>query len=305
METPVLFCIFNRPEVTRKTFEAIRRARVENLFVVADGPRTYRAGENELVNQTREIINEIDWPCNLKTNFSDSNLGCKYRMSSGISWAFEQTEQLIIVEDDCLPSDSFFGFCENLLHRYEDADDIMMISGDNFQMQNVTSDSYYFSKWAHIWGWATWRRAWNLYDLELESWPALRESNGWSAFVDSDLERAHWTHTFDQQHEGMIDTWDFPWMYTCWVNQGLCILPNVNLVSNLGFAADATHTTDDQSKLACMETHELDRLVHPDAIIRNKTADQFTWETIFKPDHSSFKKETKIGWWQKLKKLAS
>ena len=305
METPILFCIFNRPEITQRTFDVIRRQRPRQLFVVCDGPRSHNPEEERLVFQTRQVIEQVDWPCDVITNFSSHNLGCKYRMSTGISWAFQHSERLIILEDDCLPNDSFFRYCEKLLERFADNPEVMMISGDNFQSHLCTEDSYYFSKFAHIWGWASWQRAWSLYDVEMTSWPQVRCTDRWTRFVDSDLERQHWVDLFDRQHAGLIDTWDFPWMYSCWYHNGLCALPQKNLVSNLGFLPDATHTTDQDSKLACMPNHDLQVTDHPDRVVRHTEADRYTWETIFKPAAQPVKQKPKRSFWQRIKRLAS
>ena len=307
MDTPILFCIFNRPELTHRTFEVIKRQRPKTLLVIADGPRPHVASDVKLIHRTRDVIKSVDWPCDILTNYSEVNLGCKYRMSTGITWAFENYERLIILEDDCLPTDSFFTFCENLLEKYSDQKDVMMISGDNFQQMPRTNHSYYFSKWAHIWGWASWRRAWNTYDVEMASWDNVRNTNQWTKFIDCDEEKSHWFDLFDRQRAGQIDTWDFPWMYACWLNNGLCVLPEKNLVSNLGFHADATHTTDQHSSLAAMRTYPMNIKSHPAEVARHVEADQFTWSTIFKPPRAkphSIPKQ-RMSWWQRIKKLAS
>lgn len=174
--TPVAFMIFNRPEKTARVFAEIRKARPTQLFIVADGPRTEQ--EKEKTDATRAVTEHIDWECEVKRNYSDVNVGCKMRVSSGISWIFENVENAIILEDDCVPEQSFFPYCQELLERYKDDTRIMHISGDNFEWGrtgNFESDaSYYFSRIPHVWGWATWRRAWNLYDINMTSWPECR-----------------------------------------------------------------------------------------------------------------------------------
>ena len=283
LETPIAFCIFNRPALTARVFEAIRCAAPKQLFVIADGPRDDRPGDQEAVEQTRKLLDRIDWACEVKTNFSAVNLGCKTRMATGLTWAFEQAEELIILEDDCLPDPTFFNFAQSLLRHYRDEPQVMMISGDNFQPGPTSGNSYYFSRWAHIWGWASWRRAWKHYDLDIESWPADKSSGLLAANVDSTAEYQYWSDVFDQVHRGEIDTWDFSWAYALWKRNGLAVLPEVNLVTNLGFNETATHTIDPQSKLANLPTGSIDQIIHPTEIQRNIAADKFTWENIMAP----------------------
>lgn len=178
MNTTVAFFIFNRPGPTREVFEKIRRAQPARLFIIADGPRTEQ--ECILCEETRKIANAIDWPCEVKRNFSETNMGCGKRLSSGISWVFKQVEEAIILEDDCLPDNSFFQFCAEMLEQYRDDTRIMHIAGTSAQVGNKRfnpHESYYFSIIANIWGWATWRRAWNLYDYDMKQWPTLKEAD--------------------------------------------------------------------------------------------------------------------------------
>ena len=284
--TPIAFIIFNRPSVTAEVFEAIRSVRPKRLLVIADGPRSdieHPDQEAQLVAQTRQIIETVDWECEVLTNFANENMGCKQRVATGLDWAFEQAEELIVLEDDCLPCPTFFPYCEQLLERFRDDPRVMMISGDNFQDQSRTEASYYFSRWAHIWGWASWRRAWQHFDLELSSWPSLKQSRRLQPVFDSLEEYEYWASVLDRQRAGEIDTWDFPWAYACWQQRGLTVLPDQNLVSNLGFGPEATHTQDPSSRLANLPTKPLYELVHPNEVAPNREADRFTWETIFRP----------------------
>lgn len=284
LETPIAFCIFNRPELTSRVFDAIAKQKPKRLMVIADGPRRFHPTDPDRVQMARSVIERIDWPCELQTNFADDNLGCRQRMASGISWAFEQAEELIILEDDCLPDDSFFAYCEELLKRYRRESQVMMISGNNFQPQTRTVDSYYFSRYTHIWGWASWRRAWKAFDLEMKTWPHVRSSRSLVHAFDDPGEYEHWRAIFDGQHANQIDTWDFSWMYACLKNNGLTILPERNLVSNLGFGDQATHTTDVRSPLAMLATDSLTRLRHPSAIARHAEADRWTFGNILAPN---------------------
>ena len=301
LETPIAFCIFNRPELTFRVFEAIARQKPKRLLVISDGPRESHPSDPERVSQARSVLERIDWPCELQTNFAENNLGCRQRMASGITWAFEQSEELIILEDDCLPDDTFFAYCEELLKLYRTEPQVMMISGNNFQPHTRTGHSYYFSRYTHIWGWASWRRAWNAFDLEMKTWPHDRCSRSLVNAFEDHGEYEHWQATFDQQHAGQIDTWDFAWMYACLKNSGLTILPERNLVSNLGFGHDATHTTNEKSPLAELATDSLTQRHHPSSIARHDAADRWTFKNILAPAIVEPPKvPTKQKWFHKM-----
>jgi len=280
LTTPIAFVIFNRPDTTARVFETIRQAKPPTLLVVADGPRQDREGEAVKCEQTRAIISRVDWPCEVLTNFSDTNLGCKKRVSSGIDWVFKTVPEAVILEDDCLPDPTFFRFCDELLERYRDDERIMMISGDNFQFgRKRTSHSYYFSRYTHIWGWASWRRAWQHYDVDMKLWPASRESGLLNDILDDSKAVRHWRNIFDRVSRGEINTWDYQWTLACWLQSGLSVMPNVNLVSNIGFHAGATHTAAD-SPFSDMPTEPVQfPLDHPPFVLRNRHADDFTQRT--------------------------
>ena len=282
-QTPILFCNFNRPQLTEQVLERIRIARPKTLLLASDGPRGSHPEDLAKVESTRRILGNIDWPCTVHTRFSERNLGCKKAMSSAISWAFELSEELIILEDDCLPDPSFFSFCDLLLKRYRDHEEVMMVSGNNFQKNQRGDASYYFSRWTHIWGWATWKRAWQHFDVEVSSWPEVKRSALLRRRFSDSSEYAHWSRTLDLQHAGQIDTWDFPWAYSVWRHGGMSVLPQRNLVTNIGFGSEATHTTDPESKLAGIPACNIGDIIHPKTVEINHAADHFTWETIFKP----------------------
>ncbi|MEI6480332.1 MAG: nucleotide-diphospho-sugar transferase [bacterium] len=245
MKTPVLFIIFNRPETTKKVFESIRQAKPQKLFIAADGPRENKAKEEELCEETRKIATMIDWPCETRTLFREKNLGCGKAVSEAITWFFENVEEGIILEDDCLPDQSFFHFCSELLERYRLNDKIFMISGDNFLPKSLKpKESYYFSKIAHIWGWATWKRAWREYDFKMRDFPIFLENKTIEKIWTQKENQKYWLERFYEVTNGQIDTWDHQWTYTIWKNQGFSVAPSVNLISNIGFGSKGTHTTN-------------------------------------------------------------
>ncbi len=282
LKTPVAFLVFNRPDTTQRVFEEIRRARPPKLLVVADGPRADRPDEADKCKAVRTIIDTVDWPCEVIKDYSNVNLGCKRRVSSGLDWVFNTVEEAIILEDDCLPHPTFFRFCQDLLEKYRDDERIFMISGDNFQFgKKRTAYSYYFSWYCHIWGWASWRRAWQKYDVNMELWPEIRDKGWLKNVFDERKESNSWKQIFDAVYDGRINTWDYQWSFVCLTNNFLSILPNVNLISNIGFGAGTTHTNNMEDKRANLPTQEmLFPLVHPTYMIRDEEADDFTYRNF-------------------------
>ncbi len=285
VQSPVLFLIFNRPDKTKQVFEAIRQAQPAQLFVAADGPRKDRQEEQELCKQTREIINAIDWKCELKTLYRSENLGCKIAVSSAINWFFDNVEEGIILEDDCLPNQSFFHFCDTLLNHYRDDERIMHIGGSNFQDGQIRGDgSYYFSMYNHIWGWATWKRAWKYYDIEMLSYNNFVESNKIDSLFNISREKKYWKEIIKKVKENQINTWDYQWTYSIWTNGGLSILPNQNLIKNIGFDSQGTHTNNNGNIFSKMKSTEINgSLVHPQIMIKDNEADTFAFNLYFYP----------------------
>ncbi len=300
LQVPVCFCIFNRPDTTAAVFSRIRQAKPPRLLVVADGPRTDRPGEADLVEHARRIATAVDWDCQVETCFSGSNLGCARRMSSGLNWAFERSEQLIILEDDCVPDPTFFGYCQQLLRRFADDRQVMMISGDNFCRRDEWSSSYYFSRWAHIWGWASWRRAWNHYDLAITDWPRIRASRALPDCLEDPHQVRYWNNVLDAVYAGEIDTWDYSWQYALFRAGGLAILPNQNLVSNIGHDARGTHTRDPSSRFSKLPTLPMNTLTHPQSVERHRQADQWTFENLFRPAPVTASEPRRSRWWHRL-----
>ena len=283
LKTAVLFLIFHRPDTTKQVFEAIRQAKPPRLYVAADGPRADKSGEAEKVEWVRRVATDVDWNCEVKTLFRDKNLGCRVAVSSAIDWFFENEEEGIILEDDCLPSQSFFWFCEELLERYREDMRIMAVSGDNFQKGPARNEfSYYFSRFNHCWGWASWRRAWSYYEKDMQSWPSIRDNDYMQDILLDKTVVKYWDKIFEAVYKNKIDTWDYQWTFSCWVQNGLTVLPNVNLVLNIGFDGDATHTTGKDNRLSKMTAFELlFPLTHTNWMIRDKRADDYTQKTNF------------------------
>jgi hypothetical protein len=278
---PIVFFVFNRPQETNIVFESIKTSKPSQLFLIADGARKESQDEERCL-EVRKIISDINWDCQVFRNYSDTNLGCKLRVSSGLDWVFSRVDDAIILEDDCLPNPSFFDFCDHLLDYYQNDDRVFSISGATFQPSSRKfSNSYYFSKYPNIWGWATWRRAWRFYDVDMKLWSSiLNEDYLTSLFPDWQV-RLYWKQKFQKLYQKEIDTWDFQWIFASFIQNGLHVLPTQNLVSNIGFGKEATHTKK-ESKLSRRETFEVEfPLQHPEFMIRDTQADSFTDSYVY------------------------
>lgn len=278
--TPVVLMIFNRPEQTAAVFKAIRLARPTRLFVIADGPRSDRAGESALCEATRKTTESVDWDCEIVRLYRKENLGCRACVMGGLDWVFQQVEEAIILEDDCVPDPSFFHFCGELLGRYREDSRVGLIGGVNFQFgRNSVPESYYFSRHCHIWGWATWRRAWRHFDGEMTGWPKLREADWLRRKVGSGRATCYWRAVFDDCHgsqPGSLNSWAVPWTFSCWKEGLLAILPSRNLVSNIGFGEGSTHTLR-PNRFANMPVRPMPfPLEHPTSIRPFVEADRYT-----------------------------
>ncbi len=262
LTTPVAFIIFNRPDFTLKVFERIRQAKPEKLFLIADGARDNKIGEFEKVQQCRAIKDMVDWKCEVKTNFADKNMGCKNRVYSGISWVFDNVDEAIILEDDCLPSMSFFRFCQELLEKYRNDTRITVIS--NHDWVEDFEGSYTFANRLRMWGWASWKRAWKLNDIDMNLWAEVRKKEILKKICLNEFDYVRMINELQRTYDGKIDTWDNQFGLANYLYHGLCIIPQVNMVRNIGFGANATHTFDKFSKEAFYSDDDMEfPLIHP------------------------------------------
>ncbi|MEQ9298904.1 MAG: nucleotide-diphospho-sugar transferase [Cyclobacteriaceae bacterium] len=275
MKVPVLFLIYNRPGKAAKLLQAIRKYKPSKLYIAADGPRLEK--DREAVTRTREIASKVDWKCEVLTLFRADNLGCKVAVSSGIDWFFENEEMGIILEDDCLPNDSFFKFCEELLKRYRHNEKIGMIAGTNQFSHEVLEvhDSYFFGTNASIWGWASWGRAWKHYDVEMRDWPSLKKDNDFLRnHTYNILERLRRQGAYDDVYRNKIDTWDYQWTFTRQKADLLSIIPVSNLVENIGMDSEGTHLKN-KDYVGHLEAKTIDfPLLHPDSMVPNHKFDR-------------------------------
>jgi hypothetical protein len=282
--TPVVFCIFNRPQTAARVFAAIAEARPPKLLVVADGPRPNHPEDVVGCRDSRALVERVNWDCEVRTRFASVNIGSTLRIPTGLDWVFENEEQAIILEDDCLPHPDLFRFCDELLAKYRDDERVAQIGGSNLQYgRNRTADSYYFSRFTHIWGWATWRRAWRRYDASLSTWPPVRDTPWLHGLLGDAKQERYWRRIFDRVASGRQDAWDYQWTYACWRSEALCALPSANLVSNIGHGPLSSHTRV-RSPLANVPTEPLDfPLRHPRQVVPSATADAFTAKTVYQP----------------------
>lgn len=246
--SPIIFCIFNRPELTRRVFEAIRNAQPSELYIIADGPRPHKPGELEYCETTRRIVRNIDWPCTVDYDFSETNLGCRDRIHTGISSAFRKYEFAIILEDDCLPSVDFFRFTDTIRERYEADPNVRHISGSAFVRPHHPRQCYYRSLYPSIWGWATWKRVWESFDLEMRQWPELKKNI--EADHPNSLVHQRFCKHLEKAYLGKVNSWGYPYCAHILHSKGDSITPLYNLVKNIGFGEAATHTSNPESAQA-------------------------------------------------------
>jgi len=289
IQSPILFLVFNRPDKTSRGFEQIKAAKPSRLYISADGPRPGNTEDVRLCNTVRAIVTIIDWPCKVKTQFQLENKGCKMAVSSAVNWFFEQETEGIILEDDCLPSPDFFNFCDDLLEKYRNDTRIFCITGFNAQQRQQRGEaSYYFSQVNNI-CWASWRRVWKLYDPDLSRYTNEHALRFLQNNFQDPLLISEWMDIFEQIKEGKIDGWDHQFHFLSFFENGLFIVPNVNLISNIGFGPDATHTLNAEDPNANLEFGELKTLIHPVLVIPDKEADYFLLNNEFRLDEKRLK----------------
>lgn len=291
LNTPVALFIFNRPIPTAKVLAAIAEARPARVLVVADGPREDHPDDARLCAETRALIDSVNWPCEVQTHYSGSNLGCQRRVASGLDWVFSQVDEAIILEDDCLPDPSFFPFCEELLARYRNDEKVHMVRGGNFLGgRRVTASSYYFTRAYHIWGWATWARAWKHNDVTMRGWPELRNSGWLERHLPTELMVGKAREIFDQAYAGQLDTWEYYWVFSGWVRNALAISPVNNLVTNIGFGPGAAHYQDKDHPHSKMPVVSVKfPLRHPRTVEVLEAAELLEW-TLLNPRNSFWRR---------------
>lgn len=263
---PILLLVFNRPDYMERQIAQLRLLGAKRIYISGDGPRNLNKSDEVNCHAVHELVKQIDWDCKVTLHFSTENQGCKLGVNNGISWFFDKVAEGIILEDDCFPDQSFFRYAEELLVKYRHNSHVGMIAGTNPAKNTRDSNSYFFSGLPFCWGWATWRRAWKKYDVNMRMWNKDGEKILKRVMVTK-ISRAYWRKLFDRTSHGLIDTWDYQWIFTCWRHQMLCIIPAANLVTNIGFDARATHTTFVFSPMAQQKAYSIIfPLIHPGTI---------------------------------------
>ena len=289
-KSPIVLIVFKRPKETKRILDIIRGIKPSKLFIIADGARFHIPDEEAKCLAVRKIVEQVDWDCEVYRNYSSVNQGCGKRIHTGLDWVFDQVEEAIILEDDCIPNPTFFRFCDEMLKYYCNNERISSITGYNSQFgKKKTSYSYYFSHFKHPWGWATWRRAWQHFDYNMEAWPEVKRNNFLSQVFRHPKAIQYWTKVFQQQYEGQNgdSVWDYQWAFSCWLRQSLGIVSEINLISNIGYGEDSTHFKsfyDRDNPLLNTPTFEISfPLKHPPSIKRNIKADDFIQFSRFTP----------------------
>ena len=274
VNTSVVLVIYHRPDLTARVFERIRDAKPPRLFLVADGPKD--DADAVKCRQAREAVAEVDWPCETLRDYCDENIGSRRRVSSGLDWVFSLVDEAIILEDDCLPHPAFFRFCEELLDHYRGDRRIGHIAGSDLRPNpNPLPYSYYFSRYPSVWGWATWRRAWSEFDVDRETLDEVERERRHFAMFATRKEARYFMRSWKDILAQEVDAWDGQWLFCRRLHNTLCINPNGNLVTNIGFRHDATHTKDTQHPFAevCLQGMEFP-LRHPPNIVCNEQVDR-------------------------------
>lgn len=284
INTPILYIVFNRPDIVSKSFAKIKEVKPKQLFIAADGPRDGNTNDKVNCENVKEIISDrLDWDCDVKYLYRDKNLGCGKAVSGAITWFFNNVEEGIILEDDCLPDLSFFNYCQELLSRYRDDKRIYTITGSNGQKGNKRGDAdYYFSRYPGIWGWATWKDRWGKFRLDLSAIDSSYTQKFLEKLFNSKAEIEYHMSCFMQIKTNKVDTWDYQWKYVVFKNEGMCATPNVNLISNIGFGEEATHTINTNNWRANLAVNRITSPIkHPARVKINSKADKYISKLIF------------------------
>lgn len=305
IKTPIVLIIFNRPDATEKVFNEIAKVQPPKLLVVADGPREGNLDDLEKCKKTREIIKKVDWPCEVLTNYSDVNLGCKMRPVTGLNWAFGLIDEAIILEDDCVPDTTFFRFCEELLEKYRNDKRVAIISGTNLFVGKIKNPySYYYSIFPQTWGWATWKRSWENYDIGVKKWADLKNTDWLEKKLGAkSILYNYWKNVFDDCYQQKLNAWDYQITFSAWVDGSLAVIPKINLVSNIGFGKNKGTNIIKRHKYAALKTSQMQfPLVSPEQILENKKIDKSIGKYTF-TYYRPFLIKAFLYFWLKIKRF--
>ena len=279
---PILLILFNRSDTTTKLINALREIRSINIYIFIDGPRK-NTNDVQLIRNVERVIESIDWECTVTKKISHTNYGCGLGPVNAIDWFFSNVEMGIILEDDCIPIPSFFMFCNTLLHKYKNNSSVFHISGNNYSNPELVASNYYFSKYAGTWGWATWRRAWKMNDWSMKEYPKFLKNKQFDKTFKTHEEKVYWKKLFDSVYINFTEYWDYQWFLTIWQNNAILIAPKYNLVTNIGFSIDATHTKSIPVWYENINTKEIENVEENTKIVINEKADEYLFKHIIHP----------------------
>ncbi len=283
IKTPVVLICFNRPILTKKVFKQIKKKKPSKLFIIMDGPRHKYSEDLKNIKKVKKIFREINWKCKVYKDYAKENLGLKRRVVTGLNWVFKKVDKAIILEDDCYPTDNFFTFCESMLNFYKDNKKVLAITGNNFQTAPIDNKSYYFSKYSHIWGWATWRSTWDLFNDEEKYIRKFLNSKKFKRINKIVDEQNYWKSMYYQIKRGSLKSWAFYFLINIWKKDGLTVTPNKNLIINLGINnISSSNKNDPNLKINLSKTDIKFPLTHPEIIKVNETADNKVFYSIYK-----------------------
>ena len=282
---------------------AVAEAKPDRLFLACDGAHPSRTAEIELVEATRRAMEDaVTWPCAVERLYHETNQGCRKGVVSAIDWFFSNVEAGIILEDDCVPHPDFFPYCAELLSRYATTPEVMHISGDGglAALSGDRIESYVFTQEVLVWGWATWRRAWNCYDRDLKRWGEMRENQtAVQALFGFEKATAYWTRILDRLLiENLPDTWDYQWTFTVRERNGVAIVPTRNLITNVGYRGDATHTTSEKGPRSNVQSDALGEIMHPSRVEIDEELDRAI-QSELRGFHAAKRKKSK---WRRLRR---
>ena len=287
--TPVVIFVYNRKRETKILLNRLAKLKPKNIIIISDGPKNNKEDKKKC-EEVQKIIKNINWKCKKKYIRSTQNIGLKKRVTSGLNLVFSSYDRAIILEDDCIPNESFFPFCEFFLSKYKNNKKIAGITGNNFQKEK-TRETFYYSKFSSIWGWATWRRVWKTYDLEIKFWKKFKNSKKWINFFQTHNERLLWEKIFDKVYSNKINSWAYSNLLCNWYYNRLTIVPKYNLIKNIGFTNNATNTKKiDKVYLPKVKNLNLNKIVYPKLIEPNLEADKSDFENIYGGNSLKFPK---------------
>lgn len=292
-DIPVLLILFTRQDTTKQLIDVLRKVQPRTIYIAADGARTHKKGEDQRVSELREYVDQaIDWSCTIHKKYAQENLGCKYNPQDAITWFFEQVQMGVILEDDCIPSESFFPFAYDILNHYKNDYRIFGFTGTSMVSQASKSKaSYYYSEYVQTWGWGTWADRWQMHLKNLENFEEHLDDPLAQSRIENKIANRQIIHRARISFRDQLDAWDYQWFYSAFANRGLFVVPSQNLVRNIGFGEDATHTKDMTNRV--LKECEIDfPLVRPVNILPN-----LYWDDIFY--------KTKYGWLRKREKLTN